>query len=75
MKSWINIKLTIYVLFIPRHCDGIVMFHNDEVMYRLQRRYKSHDTNISISIPKMNDHIAACLAGIFLPIDSITPKR
>ncbi|ELU02208.1 hypothetical protein CAPTEDRAFT_136680 [Capitella teleta] len=51
--------------------DAIVYFSNDEILHRLKQRLK--DADCSVSFAQINSHIAACLGGVFLPVQSLTP--
>nr|XP_006815929.1 PREDICTED: tubulin delta chain-like [Saccoglossus kowalevskii] len=56
---------------LQRNTDSVVLFQNDEVLYQLKRMHKKSDSGISFA--DMNQHIAACIGGVFLPVTSLTP--
>ncbi|XP_077997628.1 tubulin delta chain-like [Glandiceps talaboti] len=59
--------------WLQRYTDCVMLFQNDDVLYRLKRMAKKTDL-ASISMSDMNQHIAACLSGVFLPINTLTPS-
>ncbi|CAH1788254.1 unnamed protein product [Owenia fusiformis] len=58
--------------WLQRFSDSIMFFQNDDILYRLNKRLKSDGRSVSFN--DMNLHIAACMAGVMLPVDSVTPK-
>ncbi|KAI0217837.1 Tubulin delta chain [Lamellibrachia satsuma] len=55
--------------WLQRHSDGVVLFHNDEVLsLQESRRRKKCDVH------HINRHIAECLCNLFLPADDVTPS-
>lgn len=61
---------------LSRLSDGIIMFSNDDVLWRLKKRSRSQavDEPPVVSLSDINQHIAACLCGLIAPVDSLTPK-
>ncbi|XP_078667004.1 tubulin delta chain-like [Branchiostoma floridae x Branchiostoma belcheri] len=57
--------------WVQQYADAVLLFNNDDVLYQLQHQHSSSKSQISI--PEMNQYISDCLAGLFLPTDSITP--
>ncbi|WAR22484.1 TBB1-like protein [Mya arenaria] len=47
--------------------DCVVLTHNDDVLYRIQKRTKTE----AVSFAHINDAIASHLSGLFLPTDSL----
>ena len=72
--------------FDSRYADAIVLFANDDVLDRLST-HANHGTlspdhkltlkqkTDAVSFTDMNKHIASCMTGVFLPVDTLTPKR
>ena len=52
-----------------------MLFHNDEILYRMERMSRKDPEDSGISFKTMNKHIAACMAGVFLPTDSLATER
>lgn len=61
---------------LSRLSDGIMMFSNDDVLWRLKKRHRSQagDQPAVVSLLDINHQIAACLGGLIAPVDSLTPK-
>ncbi|XP_078579162.1 tubulin delta chain-like isoform X1 [Branchiostoma floridae x Branchiostoma japonicum] len=57
--------------WVQQYTDAILLFNNDDVLYQVQHQQNS--SKAQVSIPEMNQYISNCLAGLFLPTDSITP--
>lgn len=50
-----------------RFCDGIILFHNDDVRVNC-----SSDAKLSsVSYELMNEYIARCIAGVTFPTDTL----
>ncbi|XP_052773452.1 tubulin delta chain-like [Mya arenaria] len=63
-----NALLTLSTL--QRNSDCVVLTHNDDVLYRIQKRTKTE----AVSFAHINDAIASHLSGLFLPTDSLRSK-
>ncbi|XP_017326691.1 uncharacterized protein LOC108267194 isoform X2 [Ictalurus punctatus] len=66
---------------LHRSADGILLFHNDHVISRAGFQRKSHAGfgAISCGFPQskllaMNAHITSCMAGLFLPVKTLTTR-
>ena len=57
-----------------RYSDCVMHFSNDEILYRLLKRNMNKDSDNSVSISQMNEHIASCLSNVLAPNDSVSPK-
>ncbi|XP_013409803.1 tubulin delta chain [Lingula anatina] len=60
--------------WVQRYSDGIILLSNDEILHRLQHRQKDKVDQEPVSFSQMNHHISSCLAGVLLPVDSLTPS-
>ncbi|KAK2193392.1 hypothetical protein NP493_13g03021 [Ridgeia piscesae] len=55
--------------WLQRYSDGVVLFHNDEVLsLQENRRQKKCDVH------HINKHIAECLCHLLLPVADVTPS-
>ncbi|XP_074662222.1 tubulin delta chain-like isoform X2 [Tubulanus polymorphus] len=51
--------------------DGILLIQNDEVLHQLSKAKKDS----GISFAHMNDYIASCMAGLYMPTDTLASKN
>ncbi|ESO88026.1 hypothetical protein LOTGIDRAFT_126843 [Lottia gigantea] len=64
-----NSLLTLSTL--QNYTDGIILTYNDEILYRLHKRMGDK----SVSLDQINQYISNHLCGVFLPTDSLRPKK
>ncbi|KAK3571837.1 hypothetical protein QTP86_020468 [Hemibagrus guttatus] len=67
---------------LHRSADGILLFHNDHVLSRSGFQQKSHAGfgTVSCGFPQsthsvMNAHITSCMAGLLMPVKTLTTGR
>ncbi|XP_054847670.1 tubulin delta chain-like [Eublepharis macularius] len=63
--------------WLQRYTDGILLFHNDEVLKRtafLQGK-DAPEGGQQVSLSAMNTYIASCLAGLLYPLKIFTAQR
>ncbi|XP_072031063.1 tubulin delta chain-like [Amphiura filiformis] len=62
--------------WLQRYSDGVLMFSNDEILHRLSglNVNKRDRETANVTIDDMNKYIAESLAGVMLPVNSLTPK-
>lgn len=65
-----------------RSADGILLFHNDHVLSRAGFQQKSHAGFGAVScgfsqstLSAMNAHITSCMAGLLMPVKTLTTGR
>lgn len=73
-----NYNAVLSLSYLTRLSDGVIMFSNDEILQRLQKRINSGTENTgdapaTVTLSEINHHIASCLGGLIFPVDSITP--
>ncbi|XP_067835000.1 tubulin delta chain-like isoform X2 [Heptranchias perlo] len=66
--------------WLQRFADGVLLFHNDDVLRRTQAlcgRKVGHipTPQLQISLSAMNSHVASCLAGLMYPVSSLRTQR
>lgn len=72
--SVMNLYICVNILYLYfRYCDAVIMFQNDELLKRLQKPQRTPEDS-GVSIEQVNKHLASCLAGVFLPTDSLSFK-
>ncbi|KAM9489417.1 tubulin delta chain-like isoform 2-T2 [Clarias gariepinus] len=66
---------------LHRSADGILLFHNDHVLSRAGFQQKSHTGHEAVScgfsqstLSAMNAHITSCMAGLLLPVNTLTTR-
>ncbi|XP_076087725.1 tubulin delta chain-like [Mytilus galloprovincialis] len=64
-----NYNALLTLSYLQRNTDCVVLTYNDDVLGKLQRKMES------VSFDAMNTSIASALGGVFLPTDTMTPKR
>ncbi|XP_072426217.1 tubulin delta chain-like isoform X1 [Chiloscyllium punctatum] len=62
--------------WLQRYADGVLLFHNDDVLRRMQvlcGKKIDHAPALQpqISLSDMNTHIASCLAGLMYPVNKL----
>ncbi|XP_078072030.1 tubulin delta chain-like isoform X2 [Mustelus asterias] len=66
--------------WLQRYADGVLLFHNDDVLRRIQASCGRKNEHVpalqpQISLSDMNTHIASCLAALMYPVSSLrTPS-
>ncbi|XP_060680425.1 tubulin delta chain-like isoform X2 [Hemiscyllium ocellatum] len=66
--------------WLQRYADGVLLFHNDDVLRRMQvlcGKKIDHAPALQppISLSDMNTHIASCLAGLMYPVSNLRTQR
>nr|XP_028605924.1 tubulin delta chain-like [Podarcis muralis] len=63
--------------WLQRYADGVLLFHNDEVLKRAAAPLARKDTpeaSCQVSFPSMNAYLASCLAGLLCPLKIFTSQ-
>ncbi|XP_042332126.1 tubulin beta-1 chain-like isoform X2 [Sceloporus undulatus] len=63
--------------WLQRYADGILLFHNDEVLKRVAalQGKEMAEASCQVSFTTMNTYITSCLAGLLHPLKVFTTQR